>query len=237
MGHTSLSATPNISRRIAIRIATRIDTASPSASTPHHHAMAWCAADATVVLAAPDALLCLGRNHTGFSFDPRARQLRTPRPLAGLGGLAAAHVALGQQHLSVLTACHRLFTAGFNGHGQLGRPPSSTTGFCGLRRVETDFACTGALARAVACGAAHTLFVLEAPADAGDAGAAGAAGDTRILSVWGCGSNYEGQLAAATPVCPAFTEIDLGGLLAAGGYTTTAAHIARVAAATTSPSS
>ena len=138
--------------------------------------MAWCAADATVVLAAPDALLCLGRNHTGFGFDPRARQLRTPRPLAGLGGLAAAHVALGQQHLAVLTACHRLFTAGFNGHGQLGRPPSSTTGVCGLRRVETDFAGTGALARAVACGAAHTLLVLETPADAGDAGAAGDAG-------------------------------------------------------------
>jgi alpha-tubulin suppressor-like RCC1 family protein len=186
--------------------------------------MAWCAADATVVLAAPDALLCLGRNHTGFAFDPRARQLRTPRPLIGLGGLAAAHVALGQQHLAVLTACHRLFTAGFNGHGQLGRPPSSATGVCGLRRVETDFAGTGALARAVACGAAHTLLVLEAPADAGDAGAAG---DARNLSVWGCGSNYEGQLAAAAPVCPAFTEIDLGGLRASGGYTTAAARTTR----------
>jgi len=183
--------------------------------------MAWCASDAAVVLAAPDALLCLGRNHTGFAFDPRARQLRTPRPLGGLGGLAVAHVALGKEHIAVLTACHRLLTAGFNGHGQLGRPPSSTTGVCGLRRVETEFAGTGALARAVACGAAHTLLVLEAPAGAAEAG---------VFSVWGCGSNYEHQLAAAAPVYPAFTEIDLGELRAAGPATGPSGAVPRVAA-------
>jgi alpha-tubulin suppressor-like RCC1 family protein len=163
--------------------------------------MAWCGYNFTVLNAgaARQELLYMGQKLGQIFFENEERQIRTPVPEPLFAGFDAVHVAFGDEHMVIVTACQRLFVAGKNSKGQLGRGPSFLSGSCKLRPSQPRGRVLGA-----ACGGKHTLVVIDAKEGA-------------PATVWGCGDNIDGQVCPARPedkCIYCWTTIDIAGLAA-----------------------
>lgn len=143
--------------------------------------MAWCGADITLARVGPSGhsqLARMGVQYHHYSCDVPAGQwdklLHTPQmwPLA----FEVVQVAFSSSHFAVVTASGRLYTAGWNDRGQLGRANASCQYAHALARVSLP---SGAV-ESVACGPRNMLVVFKQA--------------TGVRSVFGCGCNCEKQL-------------------------------------------
>lgn len=143
--------------------------------------MAWCGADITLARVGPSGhsqLARMGVQHHHYSCDVPSQQwekmLHTPQmwPLS----FEVVQVAFSSSHFAVVTASGRLYTAGWNDRGQLGRANASCQYAHALARVSLP---RGA-AESVACGPRNMLVVFKQA--------------TGVRSVFGCGCNCEKQL-------------------------------------------
>ena len=168
--------------------------------------MAWCGKNITVLLVrnndGEQVLLYFGKNRRGYGQLTTMQMpvLRTPLPLlTSSGRVNAVQVAFGESHVAVLTACKRLYMAGSNSYGQIGRGPKRRWNMASKDRLEFYNSQPHGMVESVACGHHHTLVVVGSGADA---------------TVWGCGANHEQQLQGRARLYALWRQLDIGAVKA-----------------------
>ena len=144
--------------------------------------MAWCGDNITLARVGASGhsqLARMGMQHHHYSCDVPGKEwgkiLHTPQmwPLP----FEVVQVAFSSGHFAVVTASGRLYTAGWNDWGQLGREDAKCSRAHELGPVPLPTPCA---VETVACGERNTLVIFK-----------NAAGGR---SVYGCGSNFDQQL-------------------------------------------